>query len=332
MKKQQSQKNSKPLSFAELQVLHGEELSTKIIDRATPSHALLDEIDRIDVESTEHRELVVTSRIKAALTSEHGSIDSNVSLTEGHRYASVKSLFGKVYAQTLITDEIVSDAHIDIKEEFIRLASDDFLNVLVEQLLYGDESRTNGIQRLRGVLDTRIDKANGFSEAFKDDDERHQDFYKVIKTGSSGSFGANAAAIKAHFSAVKKSLPSKYKRNAKWYMNADTFEELEQVADSTGQSLLIRWGRPVYGGEETFLMLGHPIVIIDQMNPSEANGTPVMFGDLRAAIKVLDLKGKSSYFTTDKVTVKGATVAYLDSRYGEIMQANDALRVSLQAA
>ena len=62
MKKQQSQKNSKPLSFAELQVLHGEELSTKIIDRATPSHALLDEIDRIDVESTEHRELVVTSK------------------------------------------------------------------------------------------------------------------------------------------------------------------------------------------------------------------------------------------------------------------------------
>ena len=115
-------------------------------------------------------------------------------------------------------------------------------------------------------------------------------------------------------------------------MNADTFEELELVTDSTGQSLLIRWGRPVYGGEETFLMLGHPIVIIDQMKPSEANGTPVMFGDLRSAIKVLDLKGKSSYFTTDTVTVKGATVAYLDSRYGEIMQANDALKVSLQAA
>ena len=182
------------------------------------------------------------------------------------------------------------------------------------------------------MLDARIDKANGFSEAFKDDDERHQDFYKVIKTGSSGSFGANAAAIKAHFSAVKKSLPSKYKRNAKWYMNADTFEELELVADSTGQSLLIRWGRSVYGGEETFLMLGHPIVIIDQMNPSEANGTPVMFGDLRAAIKVLDLKGEGSYFTTDKVTVKGATIAYIDSRYGEIIQANDALRVSLQAS
>jgi HK97 family phage major capsid protein len=332
MKKQQSQKNKEPLSFAQLQVLHGEELSTKIIDRATPSHALLDEIDRIDVESTEHRELVVTSRIKAALTGEHGSIDSNVSLTEGHRYTSVKSLFGKVYAQTLITDEIVSDSHIEIAEEFIRLASEDFLNMFVEQLLYGDESKANGIQRLRGVLEARIDKASDFSEALKEDDERHQDFYKVVKTGTNGSFGANAAAVKAHFSAVKKSLPSKYKRNAKWYMNADTFEELEQVADSTGQSLLIRWGRPVYGGEETFLMLGHPIAIIDQMNPSEANGTPVMFGDLRSAIKVLDLKGEGSYFTTDKVTVKGATIAYIDSRYGEIMQANDALRVSLQAA
>ena len=124
------------------------------------------------------------------------------------------------------------------------------------------------------MLDARIDKANDYSEAFKDDDERHQDFYKVIKTGSSGSFGANAAAIKAHFSAVKKSLPSKYKRNAKWYMNADTFEELELFSNSTSQSLLIRWRQvTVYGGEETFLMLGHPIVIIDGMNPSEANGT-----------------------------------------------------------
>lgn len=57
-----------------------------------------------------------------------------------------------------------------------------------------------------------------------------------------------------------------------------------------------------------------------------------MFGDLRSAIKVLDLKGEGSYFTVDNVTVKGASIVYVDSRYGEIMQANDALRVALQAA
>lgn len=56
-----------------------------------------------------------------------------------------------------------------------------------------------------------------------------------------------------------------------------------------------------------------------------------MFGDLRSAIKVLDLKGEGSYFTVDNVSVKGASIVYIDGRYGEIMQANDALRVALQA-
>ena len=312
--------------------LVGERVATQIIDQATDTHALLGEVDRIEVESTEYKTLVVTSRPQVALTGEQDGLTTAPVLNNGQRYAGVSGLFGKVYAQALLTDEIVKDAKIALEPEVVRLTGDDFRNVLVTELLHGDESRSNGIQRLRGVLQSRIDKSNAFSEALKADDERHQDFYQVVKTGLSGSFGANAAAIRSYFVSLKKSLPTKYKRMAKWYMNADVFEALEQVVDSNGQSLLIHWGRSPYSREESFMMLGHPIVIIDQMNGEGASETPVMFGDLRSAIKVLDLKGEGSYFTVDNVTVKGASIVYVDSRYGEIMQANDALRVALQAA
>lgn len=324
--------SKKELSYAESQNVTGERVSKTVIDQASPTHALLSEMNLIDVESVGHRELVVTSRIKSSLTGEQDGVTTVPNKGLGQRYASVTGLFGKIYAQILMTHEVIHDSHIDIESEVVRLAGDDFLDVFIEELLNGDESRADGIQRLRGILNSRIDKPQGFSEALKEDDERHQDYFKVIKTGFTGSFGDTPEAIRKYMTSLKKSVPTKYKRNAKWYMNAEVFESLENVTDSTGQSLLIKWGRPVYGGEETYLMLGHPVVIIDQMGNQGADATPLMFGDLRSAMKVLNLKGDQSYFTTDHVTVKGASIVYFDSRYGEIMQSNNALRVALQAA
>ena len=116
------------------------------------------------------------------------------------------------------------------------------------------------------------------------------------------------------------------------YMNAETFEALETITDSVGQPLLITWGRSAYSSDEAFILLGHPIVIIDQMPSTGPNETPLIFGDMRSAFKALSLTGEGSHFVVDQLSVKGASIVYLDSRYGEIMQANDAIRVSLQAA
>ena len=263
------------------------------------------------------------------MTGEQNSVTAVPQMGDSHRYATVEALFGKIYAQILATDEIINDSKIDTGFEIVRLTSKEFLDKLVNELLYGDESKSNGIQRLRGILDARIDRSNGFKTALKSDTERHSDYYKVIKTGVEGSFGTTSEAIKAYFSSLKKSLPTKYKRKAKWYMNADVFEALEQV--EINGTPLISWGRSAYDKQEGFMMLGHPIVLIDQMKGEGANATPVMFGDLRSAIKVLNLGKEGSHFTVDRITVKGTAIVYMDSRYGEIMQANDALRVCLQA-
>ena len=310
--------------------LSAELIADEIIDNATDTHALLDEVDLIDVESTDYKNLVTTKRPSVGLTGEQNGVTAVPQMGEDQRYATVESLFGKVYAQTLMTDEVIHDSKINLKDETARLTGEDFLDMLINELLFGDESKFDGIQRLRGILETRIDKGNSFSQGLKTDADRHSDYYQVLKTGVEGSFGGTDKAIKAYFSKLKKSLPSKYRRKAKWYMNADVFEALEQV--EINGNPLIKWGRSAYSKEEGFIMLGHLIVIIDQMNGEGANETPVMFGDLRSAIKVLDLRGEGSHFTVDKTSVKGASIVYVDSRYGEIMQANDALRVSLQAA
>ena len=309
-----------------------QELGKEIIELAIANSNFLSEIGNQTVSSTDFRQLVLNVRPTVAQTGEQDGVTTAVGATGTQTYQEVSALFAKVYAMPVMTHELLRDAHINVEAELMRLISEEWTFKLIDMLLNGDGAKANGIQNLRGLLHARLDKANVFVEALKADGTRNPDTFQVIKTGVSAAFGADAEAIQDYFIDLQAALPQKYQGNAKWYMSLKTFSVLKKIRTADGFPV-IEFGKFAVSGaawDQGYVMLGRPIVIIDQMPNQGANATPVIYGDLKAAYKLVPLAG-SDHFIVDEITTKGAKTVYLDHRFGEIVGASDSIRVALQA-
>lgn len=309
-----------------------QELGKEIIELAIANSSFLSEIGNQTVSSTDFRQLVLNIRPTVGQTGEQDGVTATAVETSTQTYQEVNALFAKVYAMPVMTHELLRDAHINVEAELMRLISEEWSFKLIDMLLNGNGAKTDGVQNLRGLLGSRVDKANAFAEALKVDGVRNPDTYQVIKTGVSGAFGADAEAIQDYFIDLQASLPQKFQGNAKWYMSLKTFSGLKKIRTADGFPV-IEFGKFAVSGAawgEGYVMLGKPIVIIDQMPNQGANATPVIYGDLKAAFKVVPLGG-SDHFIVDEITTKGAKTVYLDHRFGEIVGNSDSIRVALQA-
>lgn len=310
-----------------------EEMSKEIIELAIANSTFLGEIGSHSVSSTDFRQLVLNSRPNVEQTGEQDGNTTPVSHTDTQTYVEVSALFAKIFAMPILTHEIIRDSHINVEGELMRLIAEEWTYKLIDMLLNGDGAKANGIQNLRGLLNARIDKANSFAEALKADGVRSPDFFQVVKTGVAGKFGTDAESVQDYFIDLQAALPQKYQANAKWYMTLKTFSELKKLRTADGFPV-IEFGKFAVNGAawgEGYVMLGRPIIIIDQMPVSGANATPVVYGALAQAMKMVPLAG-SDHFIVDEVTTKGAKTIYLDHRFGEIIGNSDAIRIALQAA
>jgi HK97 family phage major capsid protein len=309
-----------------------QQLSREIIELAIANTQFLQEIGNQTVSSTDFRQLVLDVRPTVGQTGEQDGNTTPVSATGTQTYTEVSALFSKVFAMPVMTHEILRDAHIDVEAELMRLIAEEWAFKLIDMLLFGDGVKTNGVQNLRGLLGARIDAGNAYAEALKDDGVRNPDFFKVIKTGVAGKFGTDAEAVQDYFIDLQAALPQKYQSNAKWYMNLKTFSTIKKLRTTEGNPV-IEFGKFSVSGAawgEGYVMLGRPIVIIDQM-PNVADGqVPVFYGDLKRAFKMVPLAG-SDHYIVDEVTTKGAKSVYLDTRFGEIIGNSDAVRFALTA-
>lgn len=309
-----------------------EEMSKEIIKLAIANDVFLSEIGSQTVSSTDFRQLVLKVRPDVEQTGEQDGVTTPVANTSTQNYIEVSALFAKVFAMPILTHEILRDSHIDVEGELMSLIAEEWTFKLIDMLLYGDGKKVNGIQNLRGLLWHRVDRENGFTESLKVDGARDPDYYQVIKTGVDGAFGATTEAVEDYFIDLQASLPQKYQSSAKWYMNLKTFSELKKLRTEQGFPI-IEFGKFSMSGAawgEGYILLGRPIVIVDQLPVSDSNATPVIYGDLKSAFKLVPLAG-SEHFLIDDITTKGARTIYLDQRFGEIVGNSDAIRIALQA-
>lgn len=304
-----------------------EQLGREIIELAIEGSAFLSEIGSQTVSSTDFRQLVLASRPNVEQTGEQDGTTTAVSNTGTQTYTEVSALFAKIYAMPIMTHEILRDAHIDVEAELMRLIAEEWTFKLIDMLLFGDGAKANGIQNLRGLLGARIDAGNAYAEALKADGVRSPEFFQVIKSGVASKFGADADAVQDYFIDLQAALPQKYQAKAKWYMTLKEFSNLKKLRTADGNPI-IEFGKFSLTGAawgEGYIMLGKPIVIIDQMPLGQ-----VVYGDLKAAYKMVPLAG-SDHFIVDEVTTKGAKTVYLDHRFGEIIGNSDAIRVGVAA-
>jgi HK97 family phage major capsid protein len=309
-----------------------QQLSREIIELAIANTQFLQEIGNQTVSSTDFRQLVLNVRPTVGQTGEQDGNTTPVAATGTQTYTEVSALFSKVFAMPVMTHEILRDAHIDVEAELMRLIAEEWAFKLIDMLLFGDGTKANGVQNLRGLLGARVDAGNAYAEALKEDGVRNPDFFKVIKTGVAGKLGTDAEAVQDYFIDLQASLPQKYQSNAKWYMNLKTFGAIKKLRTTEGNPV-IEFGKFSVSGAawgEGYVMLGRPIVIIDQMPDIADGNVPVFYGDLKRAFKMVPLAG-SDHYIVDEVTTKGAKSVYLDTRFGEIIGNSDAVRFALAA-
>ncbi|EID0057161.1 phage major capsid protein [Vibrio parahaemolyticus] len=308
------------------------ELSKEIIKLAIANDVFLSEIGSQVVGSTDHRQLVLRSRPTVGQTGEQDGTTTKVTHTDTMDYVEVTALFAKVYAMPAITHEILRDSNIDLEAELMGLIAEEWTFKVIDMLLNGNGEKSGGVQNLRGLFDARIDKANSFAEALKADGVRSPEYFQVVKTGVAGKFGTDAESVQNYFIDLQASLPQKYQSKAKWYMNLKTFSEIKKLRTAEGFPI-IEFGKFSVSGAawgEGYIMLGRPIVIVDQFMSSAENATPVVYGVLKEAMKLVPLAG-SDHYIIDDVTTKGARTIYIDQRFGEIIGNSQAIRVALQA-
>jgi HK97 family phage major capsid protein len=309
-----------------------QELGREIIELAIANSNFLSEIGSQTVSSTDFRQLVLNVRPTVGQTGEQDGTTTSVAETGTQTYKEVTALFAKVYAMPVMTHELLRDAHINVEAELMRLISEEWTFKLIDMLLNGNGEKANGVQNLRGLLNARVDKANAYAEAVKVDGVRNPDTFQVVKTGVDGAFGADAEAVQDYFIDLQATLPQKFQSNAKWYMSLKTFSTIKKLRTVDGIPV-IEFGKFAVNGAawgEGYVMLGRPIVIIDQMPEQGSGATPVIYGDLKSAFKLVPLAG-SDHFIVDEITTKGAKTVYLDHRFGEIVGASDSIRIALQA-
>ena len=123
-----------------------------------------------------------------------------------------------------------------------------------------------------------------------------------VKHDATPTTAASASAITFdEIIDLKHEVDPAYRANGTWMFNDSTLKAIAQLKDTTNQYL---W-RPTVSMSDPDLLLGHPIVINQDVESIGAGNYPVLFGDF------------SKYIIRD---VEGFTLLRLNERYADALQ------------
>jgi len=298
-----------------------EELGKEIIELAREAFPVLNEVGSLSVGSKDYRQPVLKGQPQVLGTTENvaGTQPAETTVEE---YTEIAGKFIKAYSSPRFTNEVAADPHIDIVAHMRGLLAEYESRYMVNQVLFGDGSNTG----MRGILTVRCDSTNAFAESLKSDVDRDPDYYKVLKSGVSNAIGSDSTDIIETLIDMTVDLPTKYTSGAKFIMNRRTFATLRKVVDTAGRPLLVNSQDRGFVGASGFDILGYPVLIDDNMPDVAANATPIIFGNLAQAFRLLPVSG-SDFMVQDQITKKGNTILYHEWWTGDCVYHNDAIRV-----
>lgn len=254
--------------------------------------------------------------------------------TQGALFGSVSADFAKTYSMPIFTNEVIQDSVIDVTAETNSMVSEEYGYHFINQVLFGAKNGSSDALQLRGVLSDRVDAHNAYAESLKEDDARGREFFKVIKTGFDGALpDATQEEVIDFLIDVQTDLSHEYQDGAKWYMNKQTFAQLRKLKISENGSDIRGLISMDFGTlNDTFMLMGKPIVIVDQMATLDGAtvDTPIIYGNLMESIEFVSVSG-SDITVIDPYTVKGTVGYYNESRFGSVIKNHDAIKIVLAA-
>lgn len=131
----------------------------------------------------------------------------------------------------------------------------------------------------------------------------------VVPTGNASTLGTNPADLLID---TFYSLPAAYRNAGTWLMNSTTLAAIRKLKDGTTGTYL--WSPGFQGQADT--ILGRPVIDCPDMDDVGAAATPIIFGDIATAYRILDRIGLSILVNPYIQATNGITRIHATRRVG----------------
>ncbi|MGH8659334.1 MAG: phage major capsid protein [Gammaproteobacteria bacterium] len=173
------------------------------------------------------------------------------------------------YANPAVTQKLLDDSQIDLAAWLTRRIGDKFGRMEAIAFISGD-----GITKPRGFLTYTLSTAG--------DDTRSWGTLQYVASGAAGAFAASNPGDK--LIDLMASLKSGYLPGAVWVMSSSTLAAVRKLKDGQNNYL---WQQSVIASEPS-LLLGHRVILAEDMPALVANSLSLAFGNFEVAYSVID--------------------------------------------
>lgn len=189
--------------------------------------------------------------------------------TDTPQFEKIRPVIGEIHARAPVTSWLLDDAAFSVEQYLADHVVTEFAMREGEAFITG-----NGVIQPRGLLTYEI---NALADANRPTHE-----IQYIPTGNGSGFPATDAADVLINLAY--ALAPAYRANARWIMNSNTAAVVRKFKDGDGRYM---WADALTAGTPN-LLLGYPVVMVEDMPDIAAGEHPIAFGDFRRAYRIVD--------------------------------------------
>ncbi|MBN9309005.1 phage major capsid protein [Devosia sp.] len=204
---------------------------------------------------------------------------------------------GEIYAMPKASQKLLDDAAIDIGQWLVEKITTRFAQKEGTAFVSG-----NGLGKPRGFLDY------GATASSDPDSTRAWGRLQYVATGVDGDWAASVKGDK--LIDLQAELKAQYLPGAVWVMNRRIRADVRKFKDGQNNYL---WQPAQFAGQPD-LLLGHPVVLDEEMPAKASNAFPIAFGNFKAGYTIVDRHGIK--VLRDPYTAKPYVLFYCYARVG----------------
>ncbi|PKQ78084.1 phage major capsid protein [Aeromonas sobria] len=282
----------------------------EILKRLMDYSPILSHVGITKVDTAKNSDKRIQVSVAGARVGVENTANASIAHTSIAAYDWLRATFSKIEAMPIITAEAIQDGDFNLAdiEEDLQIS---FGVLQAAWALNGNGSTLTGV--LARCSSALADATRPFTA------------YQTATPDPLKFCVVNKDTI-AQLQATKRSLATPYRKNAKWFMNEETFDVLSGMTDANGSPLIKDL---LVEGAEGRLM-GYPVVIDPTLVSFNVSGVSILFGDVAQAFKVFNV-GDMTVRVDQPANLGGNVQFYHSLRVGERMNDCNALKAIKKA-
>lgn len=221
----------------------------------------------------------------------------------------------ELYALPKVTQKLLDDSSIDIGAWLVDKGGDQFARKEATAFVSG-----NGMGKPRGFLD--------YSTVATGDATRDWGVLQHVVTGEAATFKTPTTSVSPADCLIdlQTTLKAGYRKDAIFAMNSATAGVVRKFKNAEGAFI---WQQSMLAGQPD-LLLGHPVVLAEDMQDIGAGAYPIAFGNFKRGYTIVQRQGLK--LMRDPFTAKPNVLFYMTHRVGGDVNNFEAIKLLKVAA